>query len=246
MGLVVALAMTPRASADVELFLEEEFSGATAPSGSGSWGSATFSQGGTNNEVILTMALNLTGSSEYLSEWYFNLGANNNTDNSNLTDKLQNLVFENTAGQSGTAVTRGVSPSDGLDATFKADGDGFFDFKFEFPTAGNQDRFVGTETSTWKIKYTGADDFLFTSLFENLSFPGGNNSPNGLYHAAHIQGIGEGGNLSGWVTGDGDDDGITTVPEPSVLVLTAVGMLSPLGVAGVRRWRRRSSVVEQG
>ncbi len=109
---------------------------------------------------------------------------------------------------------------------FKADGDGYFDILFSFPTAAGPDRFTGGETASYSILYTGLTD----SDFAFLSAPDG--AGQGLFFAAaHIQGGGaEGG--SSWVGAEEFSEG--QIPEPATLILLGSGML---GLWRVRKQR---------
>lgn len=73
---------------------------------------------------------------------------------------------------------------------FKADGDGFYDILFSFPTSG--DTFVDGDTATATFSLFG----ISSAFFNNLSAPGGGHGP--FLGAMHVQGIGVNGDGSGW------------------------------------------------
>ena len=99
------------------------------------WLEATFSSNG--DDVLLTMSATGIGTG-YVSEWYFNLNDRYNPDN---------LEMNWVSGEVATSYSTGAD-------SFKADGfPGKFDIKFDFPTSG--DTFMNTETSTYKISYSG-------------------------------------------------------------------------------------------
>jgi hypothetical protein len=104
--------------------------------------------------------------------------------------------------------------------SYKADGDGNYDLKFDFPSAGGS-RFTWGESITYRA--TGVTG-MTASSFVALSQPAGGSGP--FYVAAHVQGIGPTGNQSGWVT---------RVPVPAALPLVLAG-LAGLGFVG---WRQR-------
>jgi hypothetical protein len=190
--------------------LDREFSGATPPSGSGTWLRAIFTDVAPNTVELRLQTVGLTNT-EYVSGWFFNLGPN---DGSPLPSDFTSVQ---TAGVAGTF-------SKGLNA-FKADGDGWFDFKYDFPNAPAASRFTGASPdAVFTLTGTGIDSlsFFYLSL-------GDGNSPDGLYTAAHVQGIDPNGNFSGWITTT-----VHIIPLPTATALTLCGLLV---VGGTRRRR---------
>jgi hypothetical protein len=111
---------------------------------------------------------------------------------------------------------------------FRGDGGSYFDFKFEWPTSG-ENRF-DQDWTTASFTITGAG--INALSFIDLGF-GAGNSPNGLYTAAHVQGIdSEPG--SGWITGNP-----VLVPLPPA----AWAGLAGLGLAGAAAHVRRRKLV---
>jgi hypothetical protein len=197
-------ALPPLASAGPVTFeLNYEFSQGTQPSGSPPWLTFMFEEFG--NDVKLTLTGDLKDADEFISEVLFNLNPSKNP---------ASLDFIYLSGKSASATEKGVN-------AFKADGDGSFDVQFSY-RGGENGRFMGTEQSAYRITYPGGiipEDFLF------VSWGGGGQ---GVYHgAAHVQGIGLGGEDSGWI---GDNP---VIPAPSAVVLGALG----LGTIGVARRR---------
>lgn len=114
---------------------------------------------------------------------------------------------------------------------FKADGDGFFDWKLEFNTSnagGGALRFNNTDTLSW--------DFLGVTLANiDSRSVGGPIDKNGFFFATHSQGLFEGG--SGWFNGTPHGEinpTVTPVPEPETYAL----MLAGLAAIGFMRKRR--------
>jgi len=106
---------------------------------------------------------------------------------------------------------------------FKADGDGKFDIEFEFGDSG-ADRLSAGEKAVFTMAETG----LATSSFLSLSEPAGGHGP--FYVAAHVGGIGEGGEDSGWVTDQNGD----VIPEASTMILFSSGLVGLLGYAKLK------------
>jgi hypothetical protein len=195
----------------LEFRLDTEFSGGTPPAGPTPWLTATFDDEALDlgsDEVRLTLdATNLTGS-EFVSAWYFNLDPA--LDPASLT-----FTYD-----SGIMAEVSTTPPEKKNK-FKADGDGYFDMKFEFPTSNKEPelRFSVGDTSVYIISgIVGltADSFDFFSESKNSR---------GLKDAAHVQGIGPDGEDSGW---------ITSTPEPGTMLLFGTGLV---GLAGLGRKR---------
>ena len=177
------------------------FSG-TSPTGSPPWLTATFSSN-TPGTVTLTMSSSFKDTGEFVTEWDFNL-------NPALNPASLSIIYN-----SGPT----ASVSKGTNAFF-ADGDGYFDIEFLFPTDPQGSRFSDSKTSV----YTIIGDSITASSFNYLSYINGGE---GVYHTgAHIQGIpsGEG---SGWIGNS------VLVPEPGILILLGIAM-SAIGAAS---WR---------
>ena len=159
-----------------------------------------------------------------VTEWDFNVTSLG-------SGPLTNTSFTYVSGQAVDSITVGLG-------CCKADGDGFHDIFFNFPSSG--DTFGAGEDSVYKI----ASSLGLTAVnFVDL----GTSSPNGQYFsAAHIQGLnGTGSCASGWVGGAGPLNNIsgtnaggpstgctgdtsttaTQVPEPSAMFLVGSGLL---------------------
>jgi hypothetical protein len=159
--------------------------------------------------VLLTIDASALNSTEHIKELYLNYNS----------ATLPATFSTFSATPNGTV--NQPTYSTGANA-FKADGDGFFDLVFTFDQGG-AGRLNGGETVSLLI--LNATE----GLFNVLSF-GGGNSPNGLYVAAHIGGIGPNGQLSGWVT----------VPEPTTVVAGAL-LLLPFAASTMRFIRKRKA-----
>jgi len=200
-----------------------EFSVNTPPVNTPPWMTATFIDVSPNTVRLTMSADNLTGT-EFISKWFFN--------------------FEGTAADLSFSFVSGFSTGPQYDQVYlgesnntKADGDGYYDIGFYFPTSSGS-RFDAGKTVVYDITYTSA---ITAASFNFFSTPGGGN---GSYlTAAHVQGIapdsqgycgngsyvGTGGTCSGWV-------GTTSVvPEPVSSTLFIVGAAS----LGFRRFLRK-------
>lgn len=210
-----------KAASGVTYQFDNEFSSGTPPAGAAPWITATI-QNVTPGTVQLTIANNGLIGSEFVSGFYINLNTNFSPLNLSINYVSSIGSFMVPSIGSGT-IERGTD-------SFKADGDGKYDVLFDFSTvSGNT--FGAGESITYQISGISgltADDFVY------LSAPNGGHGP--FYAAAHVQGIGAGGSLSGWVEPSLGALPIL-VPEPSSCILLGL----PLGIlAFVRRADRRS------
>ncbi len=186
----------------VSFDLGVEFSGGTPPAGAAPWLNATFDDGGSAGSVILTLtATNLTGT-EFVSKWMFNLDTGLDPTDLVFSSPIKTGSFNN--------------PDIYTDVDeFKADGAGYFDIEIAFATSGSgggSKRFGAGDVVEYTI--TGIDS-LTAESFNFLCTP----ADHGPFPtAAHVQGVGDTGDDSGWVT----------VPEPATLTILGLGGLGML------------------
>lgn len=208
LAIVAALAAIHLPAQAVVINFDNEFSGGTdcaAPVTGCSVLTATSIAGGVHFTLIGTMA-----PGEFITE----LSGNYNGGP---------LSISNVAG-TGLNAYEGFSFSSNA---FKADGDGFFDWKIDL--SKNPPRFDGNDTLSWD--FMGATLPLFNSLSVN-----GPEGKNGFLFATHAQGLVNGG--SGWFNGQlapgSTPFDVTPVPEPETYALFAAG-LAMLGFMSRRR-----------
>jgi hypothetical protein len=216
------------AKADFVIPLNTEFSGGTPPAGSLSpWMTATFSQLNANTVHLRVENTHLVGA-EFVSGFYFNV----------LASEVSNptlVSFSNFTG-SGTFSMPGVdrkSANPLQDASFKADGDGYFDFRLDFETSDLGGRFGAGDALEFDM--TLSTGLLF-SWFATGSEPGGGHGS--WDAAAHVQGIGSNAQYSGWIGGN-HGDVVTTqvIPLPHGAGMATAGLAWLLGTGYIRRRR---------
>jgi hypothetical protein len=238
LGVLAAAVMAPRASADVLSidFQQAAFSNgisAQGDGGTGPWLNATFSSS-TAGTVTLTLTASHLYSTEFVSNWYFNVAEALTGTDANYS--LSGLAIVQNSGSAPTAAvsldTRDGTFGPGNDADFKADGDGYFDFLLEFPTnAGST--FNDNEVASFTLTGSGSFAGITAASFKSISVDGGDPNKNGFLAAAHIQGIPYG-EKSGFFAGvEGGSTGTTgtTVPLPAA----AWAGFALLGGLGVKR-----------
>ena len=176
MSIVVCAWGTAALPAGVDFYLNTEYSGGTPPDGPGPWLHAQFTD--VSGGVDLTLTSLLTGSTEFVTEWAFNL------------DPALDPTHLSFAFVSGSPSATATSAAD----FYAADGDGHFDVLFTFATAPPSSRFNDGDAVTYKIT---SPDAVTAGSFDFPSQPRGGHGP--YTTAAHVQGTG-GGGFSGWVT----------------------------------------------
>lgn len=171
--LAFALLSGTTSAAVVSYDLNYEFSGATAPAGTGPWLTATFDDGGTAGSVMLTLESNLTDPNGFFGGVYFNFDPNQNT-------ALLGIGANTDTGWS--SFIRGND-------CCQADGSGLYDANINF----GANFFGGTDVFQFELTGTG----ITADMFDFVNTPVGGN---GVYNvAAHVQGLGPNGEDSGWI-----------------------------------------------
>ncbi len=205
-ALAVSLSAASAGATMIQFDMTIEFSGATPPQGASPWMTVTIDDGGSAGSVdIMLEATNLTGG-EFVFGWYLNLDPALDPDD---------LIFS-----APTKVGAFADPtiSTGINA-FMADGDGKFDILVGFSSGGGPSgRFGAGESVKYTVTGIGS---LTANSFDFLSQESGGHGP--FPTAAHVGGIGENGDDSGWIS----------TPEPASMLLLAFG-----GVASMTRRRR--------
>lgn len=173
-----------------------EFSGASPPAGAAPWLRVVFNDFGGVGSVDMTFtALNLVGT-EFVRFAMFNLDPALAPTSLIFSAPVKTGVF------SDPIVSTGVN-------AFQADGDGLFDIQLQFDQSPPANRFDAGDSVKYTI--TGIAG-LTANSFNFNSAPGG--GAGSFPVAAHVQGIGPGGGLSGWVA-----------PEPGLLSLLALAVV---------------------
>jgi hypothetical protein len=210
-GVGVILTATSVPAATFTYPLDIEFSGATEPEGLTPWLTATFEDVATN-QVQLTMSASGLTDAEFVSEWYFNFDPAFNPG-----DRITfPLIISGPPYLPGTGI--GAN-------NFQADGESEkFDIVFQFEIANNPNRFTMGESAVYLFTGTGGPD-LTADSFNFL------NEDGTFYSAAHVQGIGESNNLSGWIAAT---ESISAIPEPGTILLLGAGLA---GLFGIRRFK---------
>lgn len=173
-ALFALLLVSGTASAAVVSYdLNYEFSGATAPAGSGPWLTATFDDGGTAGSVMLTLESNLTDPNGFFGGIYFNFDPN------------QNAALLGIGANTDTGWSSFIRGGD----CCQADGSGLYDANINF----GSNFFGGTDVFQFELTGTG----ITADMFDFFNTPKGGN---GVYNvAAHVQGLGPNGEDSGWI-----------------------------------------------
>lgn len=194
------------------------FNGTVGPASTAPWLTATFTQAGSHH-----VTLTLTSSLETPSEFFSRVGFNVNP--AILPSSLTIVQSPVTTSPTISSIVTGAQDAQNLQGGGAA---GFgFDVMISFSTSnagGGSQRFNGSDVVTFDISRSG----LLASDFDYVNAGGAN-----AHIGAHLQGI-PGGYSAG--VKDVDDNGIqSTVPEPSTIMLSAVGLAFVAGSC----WRQR-------
>ena len=230
--LIILLAGLIAVAAPVEASLtfnyDTEYSGGSAPASQTTpWLSAEFSNAKKENIVMLTLTAEHLTSSEFVSQWYFNL------------DPLFGDLIPSTSkpGSIKIEYVGGTEyPSTKIDKNeFKAGNNGYFDIRISFSTDSKK-HFGEGDTATFKITFDpGSSDLTLDADSFSFVSEGKGKTGGGLYTAAHVQGID--GKYSGWVSGDPTSSLVPAmVPIPGAVWLLGSGLL---GLLGFRRRQKK-------
>jgi hypothetical protein len=193
---VFALARSQAAGSVVVQRASVEFSGATPPAGATPWLTVKYDDGGASGAVTVTLEATNLVDTEFVSDLYLNVLSSIDPSDLNFSSPTMKGNF------AAPAIYAGPD-------SFKADGGGYFDIMLVFATSGGaQERFTAGDTVSYVI--TGVPSLTAASFIANSASRG-----TGHRFAAHVQGIGQDGRFSGYVT----------TPEPATLSLLALACL---------------------
>lgn len=214
MAACVILTLAAGAQADsVTFVMDNPFSGSGTPTGAPK---VTIDDEGTAGSVkFIFDATDLGPSSEFIAKWYFN------TNVALLGGTFS--AFTNIIGTVGSIdLDRAFNTTD---SDFKADGDGYYDWVFDFANSGSS-RFQDGEKFSFVYSAPGITAQTFNVL--GMSGPGSNHGP--FKTAVHVQGIGPYGTQSLWIseTAGTTGGGGTQVPEPAFALLALLGFAGTL------------------
>jgi hypothetical protein len=199
------------ARADLVFTLDNAYTG-SSPAGTAPWLTATFAQTGVDS-VRLTLQSNLTGS-EFISRLLFNVEPG----------QAVSGVF-NSGLSSGMFGAPGISFGDN---SFVAGAGARYDAQVNFIVGPPAQRFGEGDVAVFDLTGLG----LTESSFDFFGEPAGNGLA--FKMAAHVQGIGPGGQDSGWIGGE-------IIPLPPA-VWTGLACLG--GVIGMTWLKRRSKMAD--
>jgi hypothetical protein len=195
-GLLLAAAALPANA--VPFSFSHEFSGSGFSCANGACATLSVVQHGSNVDFLLTASL---APGEFVTGLYGN------------RDPFVAHTAAEFASRAGTGANAALPLTSGLNG-YKADGDGFFDYVWDFETANSGPRLDGTDTFSWTFFNTSLDDVVDAM---SVNGPSGKT---GFTFALKVQGLGNQG--SGWFNST-----ITQqVSEPATAALLALALLA--------------------
>ncbi|MES2104119.1 MAG: PEP-CTERM sorting domain-containing protein [Pseudomonadota bacterium] len=192
------------------------FSG-TVPTGSpGVYATAVFDDHGGTGNVTLTMSVfNNLLAGAYINDWYFNI---------NSPSSLTGIAFNSGVAAASVDDTTACASN----PPCGADGGGYYDFAFHFPT-NNPGQLGRGNISVYDLTGTSFN----ASSFDLLSADHGGNGNH--LAAVHVQGYASSAWLGGTVDEGGGGGSGGPLPEPASFALLGIGLL---GVAIMQRRSR--------
>lgn len=208
MGMGLALLVGVAQADSVTFAMGNVFSGSGSPSGAPT---LTIDDEGTPGDVKFVFdATPLSSGTEKIAAWYLNTAFD-------LSSGGTFSGFTNILGYvTGVSLSRTFNSTAGA---FKADGDGYYDWVFGFPTSGSG-AFADGDKFSFVFSYPG----ITASAFDAWSLSGPNSNAGPFQSAIHLLGTGAGGQESLWIS----EGGGYTIPEPAFALLALLGLMGGL------------------